>query len=119
MLVVGFEGRPFAQDGHQTPRLEWLAEGEALKLLQEASAAGNIPQSQIFERLQETLDWLPNIEAGLMEIVDKRAQQLRDSHRRVRHITKTGKVNVRPAKDGLDVLGFYVFLPVPKGLIRP
>jgi superfamily II DNA or RNA helicase len=107
LIVAGFEGRP--------GNLTWLDEASARALLDTAEPSGNLTSEQRDDALRQTLDWLPGLEPDLNAIAQGRAVALLESHRRVRQATRTGRVNVRPNLP-LDLLGFYVLLPVPKGV---
>ncbi|NWJ46753.1 MAG: DEAD/DEAH box helicase [Chloroflexi bacterium] len=109
LVVAGFEGRP--------GNLSWLNEETARKLLDEAIPAGNLAASEISERLSETLSWIRELKTELEAKAEKKAGALYESHRRVRQATRTGRVTVRPQLP-LDVLGLYVYLPVPKGVMK-
>ena len=106
LVMAGFEGRP--------GNLTWLGEEQALKLLNEAQADGNLTEFEINQRLTETLGWLDELKPEMEKIADTKAGLLLESHRRVRQVTRTGRVSVRPQLP-LDVLGVYIFMPVPKG----
>jgi len=107
LVVVGFEGRP--------GNLTWLDEETTRKLLDEVVPAGNLTSTEINQRLAETLGWITELRPELNAQVEKKADALFDSHRRVRQVTRTGRVTVRPQLP-VDVLGIYVFMPVPKGV---
>jgi superfamily II DNA or RNA helicase len=109
LIVAGFEGRP--------GNVQWLDEAAARRLLETAEAAGNLAPEVIDETLREATGWLPELEADLHAIAQARAVALHESHRRVRQATRTGRVQVRPHLP-LDVLGTYVLLPVPRGMVR-
>ncbi len=108
LIVAGFEGRPGS--------LTWLDEATARELFDLAQPAGNLAPEQRDETLRQTLNWLPDLEPELNVIAQARAVALLESHRRVRQTTHTGRVNVRPNLP-LDLLGVYVLLPVPKGVV--
>jgi hypothetical protein len=109
LVVAGFEGRP--------ENLKWLDEKAALALLEEAVPAGNLSPNEFGERLTETLGWMEELRPELDAIAERQASALLESHRRVRQATHTGRVNVRPQLP-LDILGVYVYLPVPKGVAQ-
>ena len=108
LIVAGFEGRPGS--------LTWLDEARALGLLETAPSAGNLSQAETIEVLRQALEWLPQIEQEMNAIANARAVALLESHRRVRQATHTGRVTIRPQLP-LDVLGLFVLLPVPKGIV--
>ena len=108
-VVCAFSGRP--------GRLEWLAEDDALRLLQEAQPVGNVDPTDRRRVLVETLTWLLDMKDGFDAITQARAERLHESHRRVRRITRAGRLKVTPQGEP-DVLGLYVLLPVPEGVER-
>jgi len=108
LIVAGFAGRP--------ANLTWLDEATARSLLDEAEPAGNIALDQRTEELERSLSFLPELQGDLEAIAQARAASLHASHRRVRQVTRTGAVTVRPNLP-LDVLGLYVLLPTPRGLL--
>jgi superfamily II DNA or RNA helicase len=108
LVVAGFEGRP------PTPR--WLDEQAALALLEHAQPVANLPAEMRHDALSQALEWLDQLDADLNAIAQARAAALLEGHRRVRVVTRGGRVTVRPNLP-LDVLGLYVLLPVPKGVV--
>jgi hypothetical protein len=108
LIVVGFSGRP--------DNLTWLDEASALSLIDTAQPAGNLSAEQRSDTLHQTLEWLPLLAGELNAIAQARAVALHESHRRVRQATRAGRVQVRPNLP-LDLLGVYVLLPVPKGIL--
>ncbi len=108
LIVAGFAGRP--------GNLSWLDEAAAQRLLDSVQPGSNLATEQRDETLRQTLAWLPELEADLNAIAQARAVALLESHRRVRQATRTGRVSVRPNLP-LDLLGAFVLLPVPKGVV--
>ena len=108
LIVAGFEGRP--------GNVAWLDEATARGLLDTAQPAANLAPDQRDEALRLTLGWLTELEPELNAIAQARAIALLESHRRVRQATRAGRVSVRPNLP-LDLLGVYVLLPVPKGIV--
>jgi superfamily II DNA or RNA helicase len=107
LIIAGYAGRP--------GNLTWLDEAAARALLDTVEPAGNLAATQRDETLRQSLDWMPELEADLNAIAQARSVALLDAHRRVRQVTRTGRVSVRPHLP-LDLLGLYVLLPVPKGV---
>ncbi len=107
VVVWGFRARPEAS--------ELLDDGEAIRLLETAEPAANVPQEEKVRLLTEVLDWLPGLQGHLTKLANQRADRLREAHRRVRRITRQGQLVVKPQLPA-DVLGAYIFLPVPKGV---
>jgi hypothetical protein len=111
LVVAAFEGRPDFENGS----MHWLGQEAALKLLNEAVPAGNVSTEQAQQSLEEMQSWLKPLEPEFTKLADSRASTLLESHRRVRQVTRTGRVTVRPQLP-VDVLGMYIYLPVPKGV---
>jgi hypothetical protein len=107
-VVCAFTGRP--------GQLSWLDEAHAMELLQAAQPVANVLPAEREAWLAETLGWLPELESELTQIVEARAERLGRAHRRVRKITRTGRLKVTP-QGTPDVLGVYVLMPVPKGVV--
>jgi superfamily II DNA/RNA helicase len=107
-VVLGFRGRPEA--------LEWLEESDAIALLEQAEPGGNVTEEERTRGLEEALSWLTRLQARIEALAEERAERLRVSHRRVRRITREGILRVRPQLP-VDVLGVYVLLPVPRGMV--
>lgn len=105
LALVGFSGSP--------DRAEWL-EPEAVEQLLQAEADANIGAEPARNAVARIVDRFDAVVPALNQFADERGQALFDAHRRVRKATKAGvralKVDVhKPA----DVLGIYVFLPMP------
>jgi superfamily II DNA or RNA helicase len=109
LVVAGFAGSP-AQPA-------WLDEATARRLLDEAQPSGNLDPTVRQEMIARALEQLNDLKSELTAITQARAAALLAAHKRVRQATSTGKVSVQPAPQApFDVLGLYVFLPVPKGI---
>jgi hypothetical protein len=106
-VVCAFTGRP--------GQVTWLAEAEALRLLQDARPVANVSAAEQRRWLAEVLGWLPEMAGGTVQIAQARSEVLRQAHRRVRQITRAGRLSVTP-QDNPDVLGIYVLMPVPQGV---
>lgn len=106
-VACAFSGRP--------GQLGWLAEEEAVKLLDSVQPAANVSPGERNQILQEILDWLAQIEPDLYDIAHRRAVKLAESHGRVRKQMRQASAKVTPQGQP-DVLGLYVLLPVPKGI---
>ncbi len=107
LLVIGFAGRP--------GNLTWLDEATARSLLDTAVPVGNIAPDQRTEELHRSLGFVPELRPDLELIAHARAAALHEAHRRVRQVTRSGTVTVKPNLP-LDLLGLYVLLPLPRGL---
>ena len=106
--VVAFSGAP--------EQAEWLDAKTSEDLLS-AKPDANIAPEQATQFLQKVIDAFDVIAPELENIAKERGQELLTAHRRVR--TESGRkgltYQVEP-KLPPDVLGLYVYLPVPKGL---
>lgn len=112
VFVCGFKGFP-------PDRIEWVSEEEALNLLQKAKPDANISAPERQEVIGEVLEWWSSLKPPLQSLIEKRAQKLLDSHRRIRsavHLVCRG-LSVQPHFPP-DLLGILVLLPVPKGVSR-
>ena len=107
LALVGFQGRP--EDAR------WL-ELEEVEPLLEAEADANIAPDQAQAFLAEVLDAADALAPHLAEVAHARGDALFEAHKRVRKATKVGvralEVDVHTPP---DVLGVYLYLPVPKG----
>lgn len=103
-LMYGFSGTP--------SNLNWLSPEETLKLWQEVEPVGkdfNLERKR--RALNLWLERLGDLEGDLEKIAVERANNLRDSVKRVRTITKEEKVKVKPQLP-MDILGIYVLDPI-------
>jgi len=110
VFISGFRGFP-------PDRIEWVSEEEVLSLLQTARPHANISATERQEIVEEVLRWWDSLKPQLESLIEKRAQKLLESHRRIRsaaHIARRG-LTVRPHFPP-DLLGALVLLPVPKGI---
>jgi len=103
-VVCGFRGRPGS--------LTWLSEEKAMCLLEEARPRANVSQHERQEWLKEALSWLDELAPELARLAHERAGRLLEAHRRVRKITREGRLDIQPHLPA-DVLGIYVLLPAP------
>lgn len=105
--VVAFTGSP--------EKAEWL-ESEAAAELLNAVPEANIAPEQATQFLQKVVDGFEAIAPKLDHVAKERGAALLEAHRRVR--TQSGRkgltYRVEP-KLPPDVLGMYIYLPVPKG----
>ena len=100
-LVKGFTGSP------SDP--QWLSQDETLELMKEVEPTDELPfaRKQLF--MERLLSRLSDLEASLNQFALNRAEALKDSHRRVRAITREG-VKVKPQLP-MDILGVYYLFP--------
>lgn len=108
-LVWGYRGL--------LPDIEPLALDEAGKLMDEASSTANLSPQEKTEVVAEALDAWEPMQPQIQAVLDDRAQRLTDSHRRIRSLTRAGRVRIEPQKPP-DLLGVLVLVPVPKGATR-
>lgn len=106
--VVGFRGSPTSPN--------WLSEAEVSELLQ-AAPDGNIPADQARDLATSVIDRIESILPTLNSAADEAAANLLESHRRVRAGAGAARrgLDVR-AQTPVDVLGVYVYMPVPQGV---
>jgi superfamily II DNA or RNA helicase len=94
----------------------WLSSVEVDALLA-AQPSGNVAIEQAQDDIWRALGQLGELRPLLNEEADEVAERLRESHARVRTATRqsgVGKIDVQPHTP-VDVLGVYVYLPVPGG----
>jgi beta-glucosidase-like glycosyl hydrolase len=93
----------------------WLPEEEARALLS-AGADANVPPDQARDFAERSLSGLADLDPELGRHATERAEELAASHRRVREASGEIRrgLQVR-AQLPADVLGVYVYLPVPGG----
>lgn len=101
-FVAGFTGPP------SDPL--WLEPEEAQNLIREAEPVADMAPVLKRRDLAEVLAGLHRLDGELEAIAHIRAQNLAQSHRRVRSITKEGQIKVKPQLP-MDVLGLFVLQP--------
>ena len=102
VLPMAFTGAPDAA--------EWLTIEEAEALLK-AIPDANIHPHQATQFVQRVNDGIGALQPYLEDVAKSRAEELLQSHRRVRDAAKhTGRYRVEP-KLPVDILGIYVYLP--------
>jgi superfamily II DNA or RNA helicase len=101
--LLAFTGRP------EQP--EWLAQNETESLLL-AEPDANVAHDLQVRALERAMAGLGTLRLALVEKARARADELLETHRRVRESSRsTGTFTVEPQLPP-DVLGIYVFLPV-------
>ena len=102
-LLYGFTGAADAPS--------WLAEDEALRLL-DAAPSGNVAPDLASHHLSRVLDHGPTLIDLLAAKAEERGRELLDAHQRVRRAARDRGVRHRVEhKLPVDVLGLYVYLP--------
>lgn len=101
-LVRAFTGAP------SDP--QWLSQEETLELMAKIEPTDDLPFARKKLSIELLLSRLSDLEANLNEFAEERAKALKESHRRVRAITKEGQVKVKPQLP-MDVLGVYYLFP--------
>lgn len=101
-LTLGFSGPP------SNP--QWLSVEQARELLETAEPTEDLPLAQKQARIKQFLGDLEELSSHLDAWANDRAQALKDSHRRVRTMTKEGAVKVMPQLP-MDILGICQFVP--------
>jgi len=94
-----------------------LDETEALRLLEEARPMANVAPAERERWLGEAVSWVEGLTPDLERIARERAEWLWEAHRRVRRITRQGRLTVEPQLP-VDLMGVYVLVPVPRGISR-
>jgi hypothetical protein len=89
---------------------QWLSPEATQQLWSIAKPTKDYPLARQQITLEQKLTAFPDLEPALMAIAVEQAKQLEVSHRRVRQITKEGRVTVK-AQLPMDILGFYIFQP--------
>lgn len=93
--------------------VEWLEPDEVERLL-DARPSGNVVNAH--QQIEASLRRLPALQSYLDDHGEALAERIRAAHRRVRAASGAGLrgLSVR-AESPADVLGVYVFVPVPRG----
>jgi hypothetical protein len=102
--VLGFTGAPDAPT--------WLRDEQADQLL-DLVPSGNVLREQAEQQLERVVAGLDHLQPALERLAATRAADLAAEHARVRDVADLrGRTTVVPQLP-VDVLGIYVFLPVP------
>jgi hypothetical protein len=109
-LVKSFTGarREASPLGPSDP--QWLSQDETLELMAKIEPTDDLPFARKQLSMERLLSRLSDLEADLNQFAEERAEALKESHRRVRAITKEGQVKVKPQLP-MDILGVYYLLP--------
>ncbi|MGB5634489.1 MAG: hypothetical protein WBM86_17140, partial [Waterburya sp.] len=101
-LVKGFTDTP------SDPK--WLSQEETLELMTKVEPTDDLPFARKQLSIERLLSSLSDLQTSLNLFAEERAEALKDSHRRVRAITKEGQVKVKPQLP-MDILGVYYLFP--------
>jgi len=111
--LVAEEARTMAFRGRAVDP-SWLSDGE-IEVLLAAVPSGNVAADLARDDLARVIDQVDELTPHLDAAADTLAEQLRDSHARVRQASRQAgisKISVEAHKPA-DVLGVYLYLPVP------
>jgi hypothetical protein len=89
----------------------WLSHDETKLLMDMAEPKENVALDAKRSLITKAITGLQGFNQHFEHIAQDRATRLLDSHRRVRRLTKEGRLKVRPQLPP-DVLGIYVLLPM-------
>ncbi len=94
---------------------EWLKEEDLLGLMN-AVPSTNLPAAPARDQLRRIIEGISNFSDHITKIAKERGQALLAAHQRVRKVSRLSKdgISVEPHLPA-DVLGVFVYLPVPKG----
>lgn len=101
-LVAAFSGSPAEP--------VWLDRESAESLLA-AHATANIGADLAADFIREVVDAHADLELPLSKLLKQRAEDLLDSHRRVRAASRHRGISYDVQPQSVDILGIYVFLP--------
>ncbi|MBN3877048.1 helicase-related protein [Nostoc sp. JL23] len=100
--VIGFTGSPSSPS--------WLSQLEATSLLQQAKPVSDVTKAIKQVEISELLQRLEELQPDLEKFARERAEELLQSHRRVRTMTQEGRIRVTPQLP-MDVLGIFILQP--------
>lgn len=122
--AVGGGGRPLLAEDQMlaafrgTPsRPEWLDPAETEALL-EAQPAANIAPELARGQLERLLADFAPLQGHLSQLAAHRSEELLDAHTRVRRALRSGPSVQEVKSQPPEVLGIYIYLPVPPGEAR-
>jgi superfamily II DNA or RNA helicase len=105
-LVVGFTGSP--------EQAQWC-ESATIESLLTTEPDSNVNPDSARDFVQQVINGYGLLESHLRNFAEQRGRQLLDSHTRVHQATRTRGVQTRvEPKLPPDILGIYVYLPVPR-----
>jgi superfamily II DNA or RNA helicase len=101
-LVRAFTGTP------NNP--QWLSAEETISLLETVKSSGDLSPARKQLTIDNLLSCLGDLDEHLNKIALERVEVLRESHSRVRAITKEGQVRIK-SQLPMDILGVYYLQP--------
>jgi superfamily II DNA or RNA helicase len=101
-LIRGFTG--------SSNNPQWLSQEQTLELIAKVEPTDDLPFARKQLSIERILSRLSDLEGDLNQFAQLRAEALKDSHHRVRAITKEGQVKVKPQLP-MDILGVYYLVP--------
>ncbi|MDW8132019.1 MAG: hypothetical protein RMI94_15830, partial [Bryobacterales bacterium] len=117
--LLAEEVRCFGFVGAPGPQPAWLADDEALRLLEQARAEANVSEQERRECVQEFLAAWDSVRSALDPLIVQRARRLEQAHRRVRAAVQLARRGLTVARHfPPDLLGVLVLLPIPQGVRR-
>ncbi|MBD6620898.1 DEAD/DEAH box helicase [Komarekiella sp. 'clone 1'] len=100
--VIGFRGSPSSPN--------WLSPLEATSLLQQAKPVSDVGKAIKQVEIADLLERLEELQPDLEKFAGQRAEELLQSHRRVRVMTQEGRIRVTPQLP-MDILGLFILQP--------
>ena len=108
-----------AYRGSPPDRLDWLPDGEPLRLLTDACPDANTSPQERSEVLSEALGAWDGLQKPLEPLIVARAKRLDEAHRRVRASARLVRRGLRIVPQlPPDLLGVLVLQPIPRGVAR-
>lgn len=105
IIVTGFEGLPEKE--------KWLQQDRAFKLFDTVKPSGNVEAADKKQWLSKILSGFDMLRSRIESLQTDRAEQLQESHDKLRKAIKSRKVRVK-ALYPPDVVSISVILPLPK-----
>jgi len=103
-IVTGFRGMLGSES--------WMSSEDAENLLDNVKPTQNISDEEKRQWAEKILSEMPQINSKLEQIVEGRADELKESHTRLRKAIKMGSVTVSPLFP-VDILSVSIIIPQP------
>ena len=103
-IVTGFRGMLGSES--------WMSSEDAENLLDNVKPTQNISDEEKHQWAEKILSEMPKINSKLEQIVEGRADELKESHTRLRKAIKMGSVTVSPLFP-VDILSVSIVIPQP------